>query len=501
MGAYREGPQKSRNEKQALISGPLAVIVHARNSQPKGICNLLKAKKKRLKSGLVVVLCLLIGVPVIGVVSMRMEGGAPELEVGLVTNSIGASQTLPISVTDTKSGIRMIWVALYKDGRETVLFEETLPSRGIGQGGDQFTKLYNIEIEPRKVGLSDGKALLRVVVRDHSWRHLGHGNKTYLEKEVLIDTIPPEVNMVSHVHNISQGGAGLVLYRLSEACPVSGVAVGEHFYPGQPGPFGDPTVHMAFMALAHDHAPETEVHVKAVDSAGNASRKGFHLYIKKRKFKQDVIRLSDGFFRRKLPEFENVIPAQIGASPVDRFVYINRDLRALNYQTVSELVQVTDPKIYWSKAFSRLPGSAKQAGFGDRRDYKYQGQVIDRQVHLGIDLASTAQSPVPAANRGKVAFAGSLGIYGQSVMIDHGYGVFSMYAHLSSMAVEPGQIVKRGAIIGTTGMTGMAGGDHLHFSMLIHDTFVNPREWWDMAWIQNNITNKIEQAQASLRSG
>jgi len=430
-----------------------------------------------------------------------MESGAPELEMGLDTNTIGATQTLPISVTDTKSGIRMLWVALYKDGRETVLFQEELPSKGFARGGDKFTKSYSIEIEPRKVGISDGKALLRVVARDHSWRHLGHGNKVYLEKEVIIDTIPPQVNLVSHVHNISQGGAGLVLYRLSEACPVSGIAVGDNFFPGQPGPFPDQTAHLAFMALAPDHAPETEVYVKAVDSAGNSSRKGFHLYIKKRKFKHDVIRLSDGFFRRKLPEFDNVIPAQIGSSPVDRFVYINRDLRALNYQTVSELVQSTDTKIYWSKAFSRLPGSAKQAGFGDRRDYKYQGQVIDKQVHLGIDLASTAQSPVPAANRGKVAFADNLGIYGQAVMIDHGYGVFSMYAHLSSMAVKPGQIVNRGAIIGTTGRSGMAGGDHLHFSMLIHNTFVNPLEWWDRGWIKNNITSKIERAQASQPSG
>ncbi len=432
---------------------------------------------------------------------IRMEGKAPQLEVDLVANTIGASQTLPISVKDAQSGIRMLWVALYKDGRETVLFEETLPSRGFGRGGNQLKKVYNIAIDPLQIGLSDGNALLRVVARDHSWRHWGHGNKVYLEKEVVIDTIPPQINMVSQVHNISQGGTGLVVYRLSEACPVSGIAVGDHFFRGYPGPFADKTVYLAFMALAHDHSPDTEVYVKAIDSAGNNSRKGFHLYIKKRKFKKDVIRLSDGFFRRKLPEFENVIPSQIGPSPVDRFLYINRDLRTLNYQTIRDLVQSTDAKIYWSKAFSRLPASAKQAGFGDRRDYTYKGQVIDKQVHLGIDLASTAQSPVPAANRGKVAFAGNLGIYGQSVVIDHGYGVFSMYAHLSSMATEPGQVVKRGAIIGMTGRTGMAGGDHLHFSMLIHNTFVNPREWWDLSWIQNNITNKIERALASLPSG
>jgi murein DD-endopeptidase MepM/ murein hydrolase activator NlpD len=73
-----------------------------------------------------------------------------------------------------------------------------------------------------------------------------------------------------------------------------------------------------------------------------------------------------------------------------------------------------------------------------------------------------------------------------------------MYSHLSFTAVKAGDQVSRGGILGRTGSTGMAGGDHLHFSMLIHDTFVNPVEWWDKKWIQNNVLSKIEQVKASL---
>ena len=116
-----------------------------------------------------------------------------------------------------------------------------------------------------------------------------------------------------------------------------------------------------------------------------------------------------------------------------------------------------------------------------------------------IDLESVANSPVRAGNDGVVALAsapGGLGIYGKTVILDHGYGLFSMYSHLSQIAVKAGDHVSKGDQLGRTGSTGMAGGDHLHFSILISDTFVNPVEWWDRKWIQNNVTSKIEWAQS-----
>jgi len=144
----------------------------------------------------------------------------------------------------------------------------------------------------------------------------------------------------------------------------------------------------------------------------------------------------------------------------------------------------------------RLPNSARKASFADHRSYKYNGRVIDQQVHLGIDLASVAHSPVPAANSGKVVFTGDLGIYGKIVVIDHGFGLFSSYSHLSAFEVKQGQVVRKGDVVGRTGSTGLAGGDHLHFGMLVHNTIVEPVEWWDAAWIKNNISGKIKAINA-----
>ena len=157
------------------------------------------------------------------------------------------------------------------------------------------------------------------------------------------------------------------------------------------------------------------------------------------------------------------------------------------------MTQQSDDRKHWQGAFLRMPG-ATRATFGERRVYTYNGKEVDRQVHLGTDLASLAQSPVPAANDGRVVFADTLGIYGKTVIIDHGFGLFSLYSHLSSFDTAPGESVARGAAIGRTGTSSLAGGDHLHFSVLVHQTFVNPLEWWDAQWIANNITGKLETA-------
>jgi len=139
----------------------------------------------------------------------------------------------------------------------------------------------------------------------------------------------------------------------------------------------------------------------------------------------------------------------------------------------------------------RLKNAANMARFGDKRDYYYKGKKIDEQVHMGVDLASLANSDVPAANNGRVIFADRLGIYGLTVVLDHGQGLASIYSHLSNIGVQIDQDVTKGEIIGSTGQTGLAGGDHLHFGVMVSGLFVNPIEWWDNHWIQDNIMKKL----------
>ena len=208
--------------------------------------------------------------------------------------------------------------------------------------------------------------------------------------------------------------------------------------------------------------------VTATDFAGNQAVAGLAYHINARRFKEDRIRISDGFLNRKMPEFTSIVGASAGDQLLDIFLRVNRDLRKANYEALTRVTAKSDAERYWKGPFLRLPRSANRANFADHRTYIYNGQKIDEQNHMGIDLASVQQSPVPAGNRGKVVFADTLGIYGMTVVLDHGFGLFSMYSHLSHMSVDNGQMVAKGDIIGKTGITGLAGGDHLHYGMLVY---------------------------------
>jgi hypothetical protein len=374
-----------------------------------------------------------------------------------------------------------------------VLLEKEFPKSGVLGDGETKEVPVDIVLEPKKIGISDGEAVLKISVRDYSWRNWWKGNIAYIEKTIGIDTHPAQIEVLSQAHNVTQGGAGLIVYRLSETCPKSGVVVGDNYFPGMSGYFQDPLMMLCLFALRHDQDVDTPMSLEAVDAAGNQSKSGFYHHIRKGQFKTDRIDITDSFLNWKLPEFDMAGGEGADGTPVEKFLKINREMRADNYDTIVHVTSHSDNVMYWKGVFDRLPASANRATYAEARTYQYNGKTIDHETHLGIDLASVAHAPVPAANAGRVAFTGRIGIYGNSVIIDHGFGLFSLYSHLSSIAAQEGQTVEKGDIIGHTGTTGLAGGDHLHFSILVHNTFVNPREWWDAAWIDNNIASKLIQ--------
>ena len=422
-----------------------------------------------------------------------LEGEAPTLLWDSPIQFIGPSKVLKGTAFDQKSGLRRLWIAILQQGREVILLDQEFP-RVLFKGEPLRRRPVFVEINVRSLGLEDGEALLRTAVWDQSFRRWWSGNRTYEEKRVTIDTQPPDVELLSRQHNLNQGGAGLAIYRTSEPVAKSGVQVADRFFPGSIENPSHPNVFVAFFAIPYDSSPDAQLYVMATDGAGNGTRVGITHYINRKVFAQDTLSLSETFLKKKMPEFERLLDKErASASLLEKFLAVNRAVRKANHKTVEDLCKDSDAKWHWEGPFLRLPGSARRAAFGDHRTYEYEGDQVDSQIHLGIDLASTANSPVPASNSGRVAFAANLGIYGKTILIDHGFGLFSMYGHLSHIQVTPGQIVSKGDFIGSTGRTGLAGGDHLHFGTLIHDTFVNPVEWWDPSWIKHNVTDKLHE--------
>jgi len=196
----------------------------------KGHYNTLRTKEKKSKHRLIILLCIILAIPVAWILITRLEGGKPSIELDLLSQTTGASQEFSISVADMKSGLRRVWIGLLQNGMETVLLEKDFPAKGLIVGGSKYEETFKVKIDPDKRGIKDGKAILRIVVCDFSWRQWFKGNRTYLEKNIIIDTKPPEINIISRFHNINQGGACLVIYKLSEQCSKSGVYVEENFF-------------------------------------------------------------------------------------------------------------------------------------------------------------------------------------------------------------------------------------------------------------------------------
>ena len=173
-----------------------------------------------------------------------------------------------------------------------------------------------------------------------------------------------------------------------------------------------------------------------------------------------------------------------------QFLKINGKLRQINHQKIENLTQNSAPQLLWKQSFLQLSNSKVESAFADHRSYYYRNKKVDEQTHLGFDLASVANSPIESGNDGIVVYADYLGIYGNCVLVDHGLGLLSLYGHLSQIEVQMGQSVERGQILGRTGQTGLAGGDHLHFSIFLQGVQVNPLEWWDQRWVEQHVLSK-----------
>ena len=255
----------------------------------------------------------------------------------------------------------------------------------------------------------------------------------------------------------------------------------------------DPALRVAFFAVLHDQPVTTPVRLYARDPAGNESTAAFDSRIFPKPFKQSRIPIDDAFMERVVPAIlagtDEVTP---DGPLIDQFLAVNGDLRRLNAERIASFADETAPAMLWQgTVFHPFTNSAVQSAFADRRTYLYQGREVDRQVHLGFDLASVAQAPIPAAHAGRVLFADELGIYGHCVIVDHGRGVQSLYAHLSSFSVAEGDAVRKGQEVGRSGVTGLAGGDHLHFTMLLQGRMINPIEWWDPKWTEDRVLRKL----------
>ena len=415
-----------------------------------------------------------------------LETGKPAIRLNQNFQAIGQSKVFSITCSDDNSGLRSIHIMLIQDNKSHPLAAVTYPQRGIKN------KSLTVTVVPAALKLREGPAKLRISAVDYSIMK----NEGLFEQSLNIDLRPPQIFLMNPVNNINPGGACVVVYKISKPVLMTGVQVGETFFPASQSLIAGKPAFIDYFAIpVNAEKGKNSVKIVAKDAAGNESLIPVPFILKKKKFRSDKMSLGDSFLQQKMPEFESTYPSLKGKSPLEIFRYVNEHARSNNEKFIKSVCSNVTGKQLWQDAFLRMKKASPMALFGDRRTYIYQGNVIGESVHLGVDLASTNHAPIEAANHGVVVFTGMLGIYGNTIIIDHGLGLFSLYGHLSSINVKKEQSVKKGEAIAVSGTSGLAAGDHLHFSIIVAGQFVNPQEWWDSHWISDNVYKKLEMAQ------
>jgi len=341
------------------------------------------------------------------------------------------------------------------------------------------------------LGLREGGATIEVRARDDFWRPLRPDDRPIASYPVTVDLTPPKLEILGATQYVSPGGVGLVAFRATGVAR-SAVAVGNLVAPSFPYGSPEQNARVALIALPYDFTPGAPIAITAEDEAGNTASRGIPAELRPRKFPRDTIEVKDTFLQAKVPELLRERPAN--QPLLEGFLVINRDQRRQAEAEKRRIGGKTADKALWEGAFVQPRNTKVFSNFAETRTYLYGGREVDTQVHFGYDLASTKQAPVPAANAGVVVFTGALTIYGNTVIVDHGLGLQTLYAHLSRIDVKEGNKVEKGQELGRSGTTGLAVGDHLHYEVLVHGVSVTPLEWWDARWIRDHIGKPLKEA-------
>lgn len=398
-------------------------------------------------------------------------------------SAIGHKPALRVTLVAARGNVAEAEVRVVQAGKPVTVFRQETP---LGPRAD-----VPVTFDSAALGLREGSASIEVWSRDDFWRPLGGTERPAASVPVTIDLTPPKLEILGATRYVSPGGAALVAFRVADAAHTE-VTVGTRTFPSHPYGPPDRQARVALIALPHDFSSRTPMAITARDEAGNLAARSVPSELKPRAFPRDTIRVSEAFLQAKVPELLPQRPPS--QSLLDGFLVINRDQRKQAEAEKRKVGERTAAQPLWRGPFVQPRNTKVFSNFAETRTYIHEGRQVDTQVHYGYDLASTKQSPVPAANGGVVAFAGPLTIYGNTVIVDHGLGLQTLYAHLSSIDVKVGDTVAKGQSLGRTGATGLAMGDHLHFEVLIAGMSVTPLEWWDAKWIRDRVNRPLKQA-------
>jgi murein DD-endopeptidase MepM/ murein hydrolase activator NlpD len=427
----------------------------------------------------------------LGYLAWRQSVPAVRVEFQPTPQFIGARTPLTLVLRAARGGVESVDIRLNQGGTRVSVAQQAFAAPAANE------QRVQIIVAGGTLGLREGAANLEVRARDGFWRPIRVDDRMIANVPITLDFTPPTLEVLASTRYLSRGGGALVAARARGAARV-GVNVGDLFFPGFPAGAPDTGLHAVLYAVPWNLPPNSPVTVSAQDEAGNAVSRALAVDIRPRKFPMDIVDVNEQFLASKMPE---LLPER-GQIPPDQllpaFLTVNRDKRKEAEEMKRKLAQKSKPAPLFEGAFLQPRNTKVFSNFAETRTYRYKGADVDTQVHLGYDLASLKNSPIPAANAGVVVYAAPLSIYGNAVVVDHGWGLQTLYGHLSTIEVKEGDEVKKGQQLGKSGATGLALGDHLHFEVLIQGVSVTPVEWWDGKWIRDHVGRPLREANIPL---
>lgn len=398
---------------------------------------------------------------------------------------------IPIKLSD-ESGIKSYQVIAVIDNEEKVLLQE-----------DSINKKelsFNLPIP--KVNLNSlSKITYKIIAIDKSNYRFFFGNKAEKTFVLNIDTKLPKVRIIQMSNVITKGGsAAVVFYANDEA--MSNISVTNGYQSFVAFPFYKKDYYVSIIPW-YIHNPSFKGAIIAMDKAGNVRRFNINFTRYNRNYRTSNLVLKNNFIDGKIAEIienTNKMKLEDFSNPLDMFRYVNETIRKNDDVIISEKILNLNKEIDSLNVFKPLENARVVGLFGDHRKFSFNKIDAGESYHLGIDLASIKHAPIIASNDGVVVMSEELGIHGNAIVIEHGYGVASLYAHLSEAYKKEGDIIKIGDIIGKSGSSGLAFGDHLHFGILIQGKPSISNEWMDSKWLKTNINDVLENAKVVIEN-
>ncbi len=399
-----------------------------------------------------------------------------------------------VSVEDA-SGLKSFKATIATPHDEWVVADENTPSA-------EAKKVFEI-LPPKGVHRVEATSVvLKIEATDKSLWGFFMGNTYQQEMTLVIDQRRPVLSIIANSYKIQKGGSAIVIFKADDP-HMQSLKIETNFgktFIAQP--FMKQGYYASLVAWPVQEASFSAT-IIARDRAGNETKSAIPLRLKDHVYRVSNIELSDAFLDGKIAQLANEYEQTAGVDDrLEQFRIINEKVRADNEKIIHDITSKVSKNMivdFAPEPFYPLVNGQKVADFGDHRIYSYKGQEnISQAYHMGLDLASVAMGPITSSNGGNVVFSQPNGIYGNLPIIDHGFGLYTLYGHCSEVHVQKGDIAALGQQIAKTGLSGYAMGDHLHFGILVQGIEVRPEEWMDTKWIYDNITSVIESAKVII---